>query len=267
VSVKKNPKLVKMKICVPNGFGEYREDDYAIDSSDDELLDKNNNGSPTGSVLSANAEPFLPSYYYVNDDNVVVDNEYVYIEENGIAIYNDGVPCLSMISEKDRRGILNGINDDVFVDSGNGDDSAFPLDANDAAELEAMDAFVMEMANLALLEEREEQARLSFSHVKKRWEVRRQQGPSHRGPHPCMNLIVPTNHSIHSGSKTPPNNTNSGMSSLIAYSHALRVHEERMRAKEILATTTVSSSRRASNTIKNNGKHIRRPIQQPRKDS
>jgi hypothetical protein len=241
-----------MKICVPSGFGECRDfEDYGIDSSDDELLDTNT-GSPSGSVLSATAEPFLPSYYVAEHDSGGADNGIVYIE-NGIAIYNDGVPCLSMITEKDRRDILNGISDDALI--GYEDDAAdncFPLDANDAAELEDM-------------------ARATFSHVKKRWEVRRQKGPSHRGPHPCMNLIVPSNHhnAATGASKTPPSSTS--ISSIVAYSHALRANEDRMRAKEVLATT--SSSRRSGSidqrcaASKNNGKHGRRPIQQPRKDS
>jgi hypothetical protein len=260
-----------MKILVPTGFGEDRDEDgYGIDSSDEELLDTNNG---SGSVLSATAEPFVPSNFAPeNDSSGGADGGYVYIE-NDIAIYNDGVPCLTMTTEKDRRDILNGINDEAFI--GNEDDPAttcFPLDANDAAELEEMDAFVMEMANLSFLEEREEQARASFSHVQKRWEVRRQKGASHRGPHPRMNLIVPSNHNPTGtgASKTPPPSSSSNsISSIIAYSHALHAHEERMRDKEVLAT---SASRRGGGVdqrhvaSKNNVKHIRRPIQQPRKE-
>jgi hypothetical protein len=221
-----------MKICVPGEFGEIRE------IEDEELFDTN---SPSGSVLSANAEPYHPplSYY----------------EPIEIAIYNDGVPCLTLISEQDRCELLHNIPDEAI-------DEGFPLDAVDAAEIEAMEEFVVEMANLSMLEEREETARKSFNHVKKRWEARRQKGPSGHGPKPRMNLIIPTEHVM----KTPPHHQPLP-SSLISYSHTLRVLDERMRAKEVIQSSSLRIEPRHSKTCSNKNNKIRRPIQQPRKDS
>jgi len=230
-----------MKICVPETFG---EDNF----EDEELFNAN---SPSGSVLSADAEPFHPYSY--------PEHEYYNNIDSGIAIYNDGVPSMTLLNEHDRYEILNNIADEALLD-----EACFPLDAADAAELEAAEAFVIEMANLSFLEEREEQARQSFAHFQKRWEIRRQKGPSGR-PRPCMNLIIPTDHSV----KTPPSmsGTSSTMNSLVAYSHALRAHEEKMRAKEILLSSRRVEPRHSKLTTGNASTKNRRPIQQPRKDS
>lgn len=227
-----------MKICLPEEFavGNIKE------IEDEELFDVTH--SPSGSVLSAEASPFHPPA--------------TYHEAIDIAIYNDGVPCMTLVSEEDRCKILHGITDEAI-------DEGFPLDAADAAEIEVMEEFVIEMANLAMLEEREEQARQSFNHIKKRWEARRKQGPSQHGPRPRMNLIVPTEHVT----KTPHNNhTPPTVSSLVPYSHSLRAMEDKMRAQEVVQSRRGSVEPRhiKSGTNSNNNK-TRRPIQQPRKDS
>lgn len=218
-----------MKISLPERFGAHNGE-----MEDEELFDVD---SPASSVLSADAAPYHPSSYY---------------EPINIAIYNDGVPSMTLMSESDRYDILHGIPDEAL------DEGCFPLDATDAAELEAMEAFVAEMANLSFLEEREEQARQSFNHIKKRWEVRRQSGLSVRGPRPAMNLIIPTTHHL----KTPP--ALQEHHALILYSHSQHALEEKMRAKEVL---TVSKARMEPRLTKNANNKIRRPIQQPRKDS
>jgi hypothetical protein len=87
--------------------------------------------------------------------------------EDAFAIYNNGVPSLVLTTEQDIYDILHGIEDPM---------ECFPPDAQDAAELEACEAFVETMAVLAMLEEAEEKARHHFSHIRKRWEVRRQRG-------------------------------------------------------------------------------------------
>ncbi|GAX21761.1 hypothetical protein FisN_31Lh048 [Fistulifera solaris] len=89
------------------------------------------------------------------------------LPEDAFAIYNNGVPSLVLPTEQDIYDILHGIEDPM---------ECFPPDAQEAAELEACEAFVETMAMLALLEEAEEQARHHFSHIRKRWEVRRQRG-------------------------------------------------------------------------------------------
>jgi hypothetical protein len=104
------------------------------------------------SLLSPNAAAFHPFYEPVN-----------------VAIYNDGVPSMTLVSEEEVCEILHGIQDEAL-------DEGFPPTAADAAELEAVAAFVECMAMLAYMEEREEEARLTFCHIKKRWEVRRSEG-------------------------------------------------------------------------------------------
>lgn len=124
------------------------------------------------SKLSVDAAPFRPSGLWCDPVN--------------ICIFNNGEPTMTLVTEKDRYDILQGIDDDVL-------DQIFPPDAEEAFELETAEAFVQEMATLAMLEEREEQARSTFRYYEKRWEVRRSAGPSGR-PRPAMHLIVPVAH-------------------------------------------------------------------------
>ena len=149
-------------------------------------------------MLSANASPFHPAYEHVN-----------------IAIFNDGVPSLSMTSEKDCMKILHGIQDEAL-------DDEFPPDAQEAAELESVENFVRCMAELALMEEREERARGSFDHIKKRFEVRREEGLIGR-PKPAKHSIEPVQH-LPPAAKT---------TSLVphAHSHRLLLTEDRLRAQ------------------------------------
>jgi hypothetical protein len=127
------------------------------------------------SKLSVDAAPFHPSGLLWGDPV-------------NICIYNEGEPTMTLVTEKDRRDILQGIDDEAL-------DEAFPPDAEEAFELETTEAFVQEMATLAMLEEREEQARRTFRHYEKRWEVRRAAGPSGR-PRPAMHLILPVIHDV-----------------------------------------------------------------------
>jgi hypothetical protein len=101
------------------------------------------------------------------------------LPEDAFAIYNNGVPSLVLTTEQDIYDILHGIEDPL---------ECFPPDAQEAAELEACEAFVETMAMLALLEEAEEQARHHFCHIRKRWEVRRQRGLIGR-PKPAQHLV------------------------------------------------------------------------------
>ena len=125
------------------------------------------------SKLSIDATPFHPS-------------RYLWCDPVNICIYNDGEPTMTLCTEKDRHDILQGIDDEAL-------DEVFPPDAEEAFELETTEAFVREMATLSMLEDREEQARHTFCHYEKRWEVRRAAGPSGR-PRPAMHLILPVVH-------------------------------------------------------------------------
>lgn len=193
----------------------------------------NDDEESTFSTLSANAHPFHPTETCVD----------MHMHEPiNIAIYNDGVPSMTLSSEKDRFDILHGIEDQAL-------DDEFPPDAGEAAELEAAEAFVIEMVNLAILEEREERARSGFVHIQKRWEVRRAAGPSGR-PRPAMNLIVPANHA--------PKHSN--VKSLVPFSHQSQrtvVHEARMR----------NESQRIEPRHTKNSSMNHRPIIQPRKQN
>jgi hypothetical protein len=120
-------------------------------------------------LLSANAAPFHPFYEPVN-----------------LAIYNDGVPCMTLVSEEEVCEILHGIQDDAL-------DERFPPSAADAAELDAVADFVEFMAMLAYMEEREERARLTFCHIKKRWEARRSAGLIGR-PRPAKHSVEEVKH-------------------------------------------------------------------------
>ncbi|CAB9520335.1 expressed unknown protein [Seminavis robusta] len=111
-------------------------------------------------LLSPLATPFQPAF---GSSNAVV--------------FNDGVPCMV----EDIHDVIQGYQDETL-------DESFPPSAQEAAELEAVETFVDIMATLSLLEEREEKARSSFCHVKKRWEARRVDGLVGK-PHPAFHSV------------------------------------------------------------------------------
>jgi hypothetical protein len=127
-----------------------------------------------GTVLSVDAAPYYPTSLWKEPMNIMV--------------YNDGVPSMTLATEKDCYDVLHGIDDETL-------DQFFPPDAEEAYELEVTEIFVREMVTLAFLEEREELARRTFCHLKKRWEVRRAAGPSGR-PRPATHMIIPVNRTV-----------------------------------------------------------------------
>ena len=173
--------------------------------------------------LSANAPEFSPS----------ID----------IAIYNDGVPSMMLVSEEDVYNVLHGVEDPL---------ESFPPDATDAAELDEVDSFVDAMATLAVLEDREEAFRANFSFCKKRWEARRAEGLRGR-PHPAKFSVDPVQHLTKSA--TP---THQDVKTLVRFLHARRMlSNEQMNSRE--------KSRIQNHPHKQARNHTRRPIQQPRK--
>jgi hypothetical protein len=112
-----------------------------------------------------------------------------YSRDQGIdQIYNDGIPCLTIPSEKGIVEILHGISDEVFDDN-----IVFPMSATEAAELEATEKFVEMMATFDRLEALEEQARQDLGTARgTRWEARRRSGssptPHHHGDHGTAKL-------------------------------------------------------------------------------
>jgi hypothetical protein len=123
----------------------------------------------TPSYLSADAPPFCPGATYPIE----------------IAIYNNGVPSMMLVSEEDIYNVLHGIEDIL---------KTYPPDATDAAELELADDFVEAMAMMDFLEELEERARTGdFVFFTKRWEARRAEGLKGR-PHPPKHWVDPVIH-------------------------------------------------------------------------
>lgn len=159
--------------------------------------------------LSPNAAPFHP-----------------YFEPCNIAIYNDGMPSLTLTSEADCSKILHGIQDEAL-------DEGFPPDAGDAAELDDVDAYVEEMALLAFLEEQEQMARSDFSHIKKRWEARRKEGLKGR-PRKPKHLVDTKKHV---GRKSDAFAMN--CKSLVVHSH--HHHGSSMRARDVYRDTIVKA--------------------------
>jgi hypothetical protein len=177
-------------------------------------------------MLSAHARPFHPSY-----------------EPANFCIFNDGIPSLVMTSEHDVLEILHGIQDSAI-------DENFPPTAEDAAELEAVQAFVEMMATLAFLEEHEEKARFSFDHFEKRWETRRSQGLLGR-PNAARGTVQPADH-------RPRPCT---LSKALAKAGTAHGHPSIVTTAKYL--TKYNSSKLQKLPIRRNS----RPIQQPRKQN
>jgi len=112
--------------------------------------------------LSPLARPYAPIEAHTNTDSIFR------------AIYLNGIPQLVAFGEHSDHEVIHNISDEAI-------DDLFPPTATDAAELDATDDFLRTMVDLSYLEEREERARNEFSHVKKRWESRRQDGMKGKG--------------------------------------------------------------------------------------
>lgn len=182
----------------------------------------------TFSSLRADAPPFYGQSY----------------EPINIAIYNDGVPSMAVSGEHGLSDVLHGIEDPI---------DCYPPDAEEAFELEMAEHFVNEMVNLSFLEEREMKARNGFTHLKKRWEIRRATGPSGR-PKKAMHLIVPVEHVA----KRPVTLV---QDLVVSSRHNHRQHtEQRMRADDIKHGTEPRSMKKTAT------KHTQQ-IQQPRKQN
>mmetsp|Transcript_3365 Transcript_3365/g.6298 ORF Transcript_3365/g.6298 Transcript_3365/m.6298 type:complete len:212 (+) Transcript_3365:39-674(+) len=113
---------------------------------------------PPTSVLSPLAVPFTPSREGFT--------EFASFD----AIYNDGVPQGVLFGAHAAHDIIHNIPDEAI-------DEIFPPSAADAAELDAVDDFLVTMVDLSFLEEHEEMSRSNYGYLlKKRWEIRRQRG-------------------------------------------------------------------------------------------
>jgi len=103
------------------------------------------------SVLSPLAKPFEPSFNMISPE---------------FYIYNNGVP--SMVDVDGEWKIIRGVSDEAI-------EELFPPTVQEIQEMEEVDMFVELLAEMAVLEDREENAR-SFADIKKRWAARRKDG-------------------------------------------------------------------------------------------
>jgi hypothetical protein len=186
-----------------------------------------------GSKLSPYASPFHPMN-----------------EPAHLCIFNDGIPSLMMPA----HDAAQGISDEAL-------DEAFPPDAQEAAELEAVQQFVEMLATLSLLEEREEAARLNFTGVKKRWESRRAEGLVGR-PHSATHLVEPKAHVPH----TLPAVTKSINSCTAIMTHG-QAHKMHMKETKMMQVKEVSRRAEPRPSKMNTAGNQRLPIQQPRKQN
>ncbi|KAG7363460.1 hypothetical protein IV203_026820 [Nitzschia inconspicua] len=180
-------------------------------------------------VLSPLAKPFHPTMG--QDVNSI--------------IYNDGVPSLSFQGSPSQ--FLHTIQDDAL-------DEAFPPNAEDAAELEAVEVFVEMMAALSYLEEKEEAARALHSGLKKRWEARRELVGR---PKQARHLVKPVVHA-------QPNAA--GSMDLVAFDQSHVLQEHRMLQRENARIAKQAMPKKSNNKMVVM-QHQHKPIQQPRKQN
>jgi hypothetical protein len=86
-------------------------------------------------------------------------------------IYNNGVP--SMVHVSGEFEIIHGVSDEAI-------EQLFPPTLEELQEMDEVDVFVEMLAEMAILEDRDESAR-SFADIKKRWASRRKEGVPVRG--------------------------------------------------------------------------------------
>ena len=152
-------------------------------------------------------------------------------------VFNNGVPAF-VGSDHD---IVQGYPDEAL-------DENFPPSAQEAAELEAVETFVDILATLAVMEDREERARSSFSHIERRWSARREDGLVGK-PRPPKGLVEAVDHSAARPIKT---------SDLVPFHHAKSKNQNRQPARDEF---------RRSNKADKRAHHAPKPLQQPRKQN
>ena len=178
--------------------------------------------------MRADAPPFHPASFEHSDFGV---------------LYNDGVPGYVVTRENDVAKVLHGIQDQAI-------DENFPPTAQDAAEMEAVQAFVEMMATLAFLEEHEEEDRFLKlgSSFEKRWETRRAAGLTGK-PNPAKGTVQPKDHN-----PRPPMHSIKSLVKM-APTHVHPPKEAMMKPPKVALPKTVKHA---------TGRH---PIQQPRKQN
>uniref|UniRef100_A0A7S2MV14 Uncharacterized protein n=1 Tax=Helicotheca tamesis TaxID=374047 RepID=A0A7S2MV14_9STRA len=185
------------------------------------------------SVLSPLAVPFTPDHCYTQ-----ASPEFV--------IFTNGRPSLVCAGDHPEHEILQGIDDEAI-------DELFPPNAEEAAEIEAAEDFVAALADISLLEDREERARNEFSHIRKRWEARREEGLRGK-PHPARSTPDHTR----SVSLTKSKETSIVPTENYPRAYSFPDIESRLRCKD-------NKRRELTGHKINRNQHKVTPIQQPRK--
>mmetsp|Transcript_14968 Transcript_14968/g.41671 ORF Transcript_14968/g.41671 Transcript_14968/m.41671 type:complete len:186 (+) Transcript_14968:497-1054(+) len=170
--------------------------------------------------------------------------------EVNAVIYNDGIPsCCFQGTDSE---FLHSITDEAI-------DEAFPPDAQEAAELEAVETFVEMMATLAHLEEREEITRFSEDHkgLGKRWMARRELESK---PRPAKHLVEKVHHC-----QRP---TTLKVTDLVPYDlekNHPNLKDQRLRSRELERMARLTTPHLKMKEKIHQKKQL--PIQQPRKQN
>lgn len=184
-------------------------------------------------LLSPLAKPFIPS---LND-------------AFQFSIFNDGIPSLHPV---DQRGIVTGISDEAIEDH-------FPPTMDELEELEEVDYFVQMLADLDLLESREEKSR-DFMDVKKRWSTRRKEGANNNNKEHNKGQSSSRINSGHDNGWVGLNGNTELVQCKTDKRNDFDTHNNSARNKSKKEYTTRTS-------IPKNNVHHKKPIQQPRKQN
>lgn len=162
-----------------------------------------------------------------------------------IAIFNEGMPSMTLPGEIEVYQIL--IQDEAL-------EEGFPPDAQEAAELEDVERYNELQALLILMEERDEEARSGFTHIQRRWEVRRQEGLGKKKP---MDVASDKLHAMNHSNRAH-HVTSQALISRPHHSHFKMDHSQRIKSMKDPSMTMNKSMNNHTRMVL---------IQQPRKQN
>jgi hypothetical protein len=185
--------------------------------------------------LSPLAHPFEPRSTFCGEEDL----------DFHAVIYNDGVPSLAPFGREGESEIIRGISDEAIDEYFLG-----TATAQEVAEMEAVEFYVMMLAHLDLLEEQEEKSRKNYAYgLTKRWMVRRE----------LQGKPKPARHTLDLAAKTHRKQVDELM--LVPFH---RRHRDLVQSGYESRHSHRGGSNKRSN-VKNNHKKVARPILQPRK--
>ena len=184
--------------------------------------------------LSPLAHPFEPRSFHQEES-----------QQFHAAIYNNGIPSLVPFGLAEESNIIRGISDEAIDEYFLG-----TATAQEVAEMEAVEYYVMMLANLEFLQEQEEKARKNYAYARtKRWEVRRELDGKPK----------PARHEADVAAKTHRKQV--GEFTLVPFD---RRHRDLVQSEFETRNSHRAGTGKRSN-VKNNHKKLSRPILQPRK--